>query len=143
MLLRAGSSVRGGGAGPQADGAPHCGREEEPPAEGASSKGETLAQERTQGHAEGRTGDAGAAGQAAGRRTTSRSSPQRDRPGAVASQALWRHSRTPKNAALRDPPGLESRRGEPEAAGRPDRLTQEHTQQLSGMNDYTHNHLRY
>lgn len=122
VLLGAGRALRGGGARPQAAGAPGRGREEEPAAEGARPEGEALPEERPQGRAQGRAGGPGAAGEAEGRAAQGGAPHQRHNAGGAPARALLEHGATPGNATLTDPtcsetathPGLNAGCGERE-----------------------------
>lgn len=103
VFLGAGRAVRGGGARPQAAGAPGRRRAAEPAAEGARPQGEALPEECPQGCAQGRAGGAGAAGEAEGRRAEGGASPQRHNAGRASARALREHGDAPANATLTNP----------------------------------------
>lgn len=103
VFLSAGRAVRGGGARPQAAGAPGLGGEEEPAAEGACSEGEALPEECPQGCAQGRAGGAGAAREAEGCRAEGGASPQRHNAGGASTRTLCKHGNTPANATITNP----------------------------------------
>ena len=102
VLLGAGRALRGGGARPQAAGAPRRGREEEPAAEGARPEGEALPEERPQGGAQGRAGGPGAAGEAEGRAAEGGAPHQRHNAGGASARALRERGAAPGSAALTD-----------------------------------------
>lgn len=127
MFLGAVGAVRGGGARPEAAGAPGRGREEEPPAEGARSQGEAVPEERSQGGAQGGAGGPGAAGEAEGHGEEGGPPPQRRDPGGDPAGGLHECSNTAADAALtfrvcpqtatKLPTGLKPHRGVEETAG--------------------------
>lgn len=100
MLLGAAGPVRGGGARPEAAGAPGLGREEEPAAEGARWQGEALPEKRPQGRTQGGAGGTGAAGETEGSREAGRASPQCSDAGGAVTWGLHRCSDTGEDAAL-------------------------------------------
>lgn len=99
MLLGAGGPLRGGGAGQEAAGAHGPGGEEEPAAEGACAQGEALTAQCPQGHAQGRAGPAGAAGETEGGGETGGTPPQHHHTRGAAGETL-RCIATPTDVAL-------------------------------------------